>query len=164
VPRGESDDGIAGYVEGLQRFALFISLGIREEIQAGGGPGDVGFEVQHSLAIYLAVQDGVAGRALLHELSDDACIVGIAPFLRELGEHPAAHRTTAPVRDDVLAIEAHALLVDAKPGLGTRIEDAQVVQAVARQLGVCRYGLRTGSAFETPVCCLRLASSMNFRS
>ena len=59
-------------------------------------------EVEHALAVDLVVQHGVAGRALLHELGEDARLVGRLPLGGHLREDQLAHRPALPEGDDLL--------------------------------------------------------------
>ncbi len=77
----------------------------------------------------------MARGALLHELGEDPGIVGLLPFRGQLGEHSVAHRAAAPVRDDRFFVELEGLGLHPVPGLGAGVEDAEVLETVAGQLG-----------------------------
>ena len=86
------------------------------------------------------------GGALLHELGEHSRLVGLLPLRRQLLEHAVPHRTAPPIGNDLLLVEPHGLLVHAIPGLGPRVQDAQVLHAMAGQFGERGRRLRTRPA------------------
>ncbi len=66
-------------------------------------------------------QHGVAGRALLHELGEDAGFVGVLPLRRHLGEDAVAHAVTLPVGDDLVSLDAPGFVVHAVGDLLARV-------------------------------------------
>jgi len=88
----------------------------------------------------------VAGRALLHELGEAAGRVRIEPVLGQLGEHLVAQGAAAPERDDLALVLGNDGRVHLVLRLRARVEDAQVLGAVAGQLGVRRHRLRPRAA------------------
>jgi len=138
----KQDHRVAGNVERLQRLAFVERVRVIEEIELCHRVGNVAFEVQHSLPVNLVIEDGVAGGALLHELGENPGGVRVLPLLRQLGEQLVAHRTPAPVGNDPLAVSPDALVVHAIPGLGTRIQNLQILDAVAGQFRKRRHELR----------------------
>jgi len=138
VAPGEQNDRIAGDVHAPQGVPLLQRLGVVLEVQAGDGPGDVGLEVEHPLSVDLVVQDRVAGGPLLHELGEDARLVGPVPLLGKLGEDQVAHGAAPPVGNDRLPVNIEASARHAVGRLGTRVQDPQVLETVAGQLRVGR--------------------------
>ena len=102
---------------------------------------DVGLEVTQPSPVDLVVQHGVAGRALLHELGEDAGLVRGQPLVGHLGKEPLAHRLALPERDDLRLIDLPGLGADLERDLLARIQDVQVGQGVAAELGIGGRGL-----------------------
>ena len=86
----------------------------------------------------------MAGRALLHELGEHAGLVGGLPLLGELGHHPVPHGLARPEGDDLLFVDLPELRVGLERGLLPRVEDLEVLDAVAAQLGIGRRRLGRG--------------------
>ena len=146
VAFGEADHGVAGDGHRAQLLALVEGLRVALEIEGGFRLRDVGFEIEHPLAVELAVGHRVARRALLHELGEAASRVGVQPLLRQLGEHLVAQRAAAPERNDLALVLGDDLGSDLVLRLGARVEDAQVLGAVARELRIGRDRLRARPA------------------
>ncbi len=68
----EADHRVAGKRHRPQLFALVERLRVPCEVQRRLGIGDVGLEVEHPLAVQLAVGHGMARGSLLHELGDSS--------------------------------------------------------------------------------------------
>ena len=134
----EAHHRVAGDGHGPQLLALVEGLRVALEIEGRLRRRDVGFEVEHPLAVELAVGHGVAGRALLHELGEAARRVGVEPVLRQLAEHLVAQRAAAPEGDDLALVVVDDRRVDLVLRLRARVEDAQILGAVAGQLGIRR--------------------------
>ena len=102
-------------------------------------------KVAHALAVDLVVQHGVTGRALLHEFGEDARFVSGFPFVRHFGKEQLAHGASLPERNDLVAIQLARFGADRKRNLLARIEDVQVLQAVAAQFGIGGRGFGRGA-------------------
>ncbi len=89
----------------------------------------------------------MAGRALLHELGEQAGFVGPFPLRGDVAENAVAHAAALPVGDDLLRVGADLLLGDGVAGHGPGVQNPQILGAVARQLGEGRYGLGPRAAF-----------------
>ncbi len=142
----EAHHRVAGDRHRPQLFALVERLRVAFEIERGLGPRDVGVEVQHPLAIELAVGHGVSGRPLLHELREAAGRIGVEPVLRQFGEHLVAQGAAAPEGNDLALVFPDDRRVHLVLRLRAGVENAQVLGAVARELGIGRHRLRPGPA------------------
>ena len=141
VTPGEQDHGVAA---DRHRVELREAVGIVGERLAARL--DLGAVVEHPLAIDLAVERGVPRRALLHELGEDPRVVGVAPLVGHLAEDAIANRASAPVGDHLVFVDREHFIVDVVAGAFARLEGAQIVEAVARQLGEGGHHLRRGAA------------------
>ena len=104
VALGEEHHRVAGDLHRLELLAPVGGPGVVQIIEGGPVPGDVAFEVEHALAVDLAVQGTVwPGRALLHELGEDPGLVGVAATPWAVAEDAVAHGAALPVGDDLLA-------------------------------------------------------------
>ena len=146
VPLGEEDRRPAGDVHRPQLLPLVVGQGVGAEVERGERGGDVALHGAQAASVDLAVEHGVPRRALLHELGEDAALVGRVPLRGQLGEDPVAQRAAAPVGDHDLLVGAEDVVRHAVGGLGARVEDPQVVEAVAGQLGEGRHELRRRAA------------------
>ena len=98
-------DGVAADMHGAAALpACRTASGSFRKSSAARRHCDVGLKVEHALAVDLVVQHGVAGRALLHELGEDAGLVGVLPFGGHLAEDQVAHRPAAPEGNDGLFV------------------------------------------------------------
>ena len=113
VALGEAEDGVAGDVHGPELLALVPGLGVAAEVEGGDGGGDVVLEVEQAAPVDLVVEDGVAGRALLHELGEEAGLVGGVPLRGQGLEEAVAQRAAPPVGDDVPLVGRDDLRRDA---------------------------------------------------
>ena len=102
---GEGDHGVARGVHRLELLLLGESRAIVAPVYACARSGNPGLAAQHALAIDRAVEGGVAGGALLHELGEHARAVHLFPIFRDFLERPVAHAPAAPVRYDLLAVD-----------------------------------------------------------
>ena len=141
VPFRKNVDGVARDVKRAQRLAFVERERVVEKIQLGHGVGDVVFEIHHALGINLVVQHRVAGRALLHELRKNSSVVGREPFLRQRGKNLVAQRASAPVGNDLLLVKPDGFVIHAIPRLGPRVENFQILDAVAGEFGKRRHQL-----------------------
>src|ERR1035437_4835986 len=123
---GEEDDRVAANLERLERLALLIGFRIVEEIKVRYGLRNVALEIVHALGINLAVENGMPGSALLHELGEDAGVISFLPFGGQFLEHAVAHRAAPPLGNDLLLVKPHRLLIHPVPSLGPRIQDSEV--------------------------------------
>ena len=89
-----------------------------------------------ALPVDLVVEDGVAGGPLLHELGEDAGLVGVEPRPVHLGEDLLPDGLALPERDDDVLVGCPVLRADPERGLGPAVEDVEVLQAVGRDLGI----------------------------
>ncbi len=135
VALGEPDRRVARDVHRLQRLVLPRRVRIRPPIEARAPLRDLRSVVEHALAVDLAVERGVPGRALLHELGEHARLVGRAPAVGHVGEHAVAHGPAAPVRDDLRLVRGDRLRVRAVARLLALVQRAQVLHRMAGQLG-----------------------------
>ena len=101
---------------------------------------------QQALAVDLAVQHGVAGGALLHELGEEAGLVSGQPLGLHLGEDPLALGLAAPEGDDLVAVDRLHGGVHLEGSLRPGVQDVQVLQAVGGDLGIGGRGLGGGAA------------------
>ena len=108
VPLGEADHGVRGDAHGLELLALGVRVAVGRVVELRQAGVDVGLEVAQAPAVDLVVQHGVAGRALLHELGEDARLVRGQPLVRHLREEPLAHGLALPERDDLLGVDLPA--------------------------------------------------------
>ena len=131
----------AAVVHGQQLLLPGQRLRIVEEIEGLQAGADLGLQVAQALGIDLFAADGVAGGALLHELGEHARLVGGEPFGRHVGEQLLAHGLAPPVGDDLGGEVAAGGGADAEAGLLAPVQDVQVVERVAGDLGVGRGGL-----------------------
>jgi len=136
VPPGEADQRLRGDAHRLELLLPGVGLRVVQVVQGGQARVDPGDEVHHAFVIDLAVQDGVAGGALLHELGEDARLVGRDPFRRHLLQDPLAHGLAPPEGDDRLRVDLRSLRADGERDLLPRVEDVQIGQGVAAQLRV----------------------------
>ena len=141
VALGEDDGRVAGDRHGLELLGPVGGLGVVQVIEGGQALGDLALEVQHALAVDGAVQGRVAGRALLHELGEQAGLVGPLPLLGDVAEDAVAHAAALPVGDDLALVGLDVLLRDAVAGHGPGVQNPQILGAVAGQLGEGRHGL-----------------------
>jgi len=105
------------------------------------------FDVQEALAVNLVVEDGMAGRALLHELGEDPRLEGIEPLAAHGGEEFLADRPSLPEGDDLGLVDAACLFADGEGLAVAGVEDVEILEAVAAKFRVGRGGLRGGAAF-----------------
>ena len=144
---GEVDERLRTDAHCPQFFLFTVSGGVVEVVQTFEALLNPGNKIQHPGVIDLIIQHGVTGRALLHELCEEASLIGSNPFVRHLGEEPVAHAPSAPERDDRLLIDPSHLFADREGYLRACIEDGEVFQAVAAQLRIGRSGLGGGAFF-----------------
>ncbi len=88
----------------------------------------------------------MAWRALLHELREHAGAVCRVPWRGQRLEDPIAQRSPPPVRNDDLLVVTEDVGGNGVRGERPAVEDPQVLEAVARQLGKGRHHFRRGSA------------------
>ena len=96
---------------------------------------------QQPLGVDLFAAHGVAGGALLHELGEDARLVGVEPLRGHVGEEALAHGLAPPVGDDLVGEVAAGGGADAEAGLLAPVQDVQVAERMAGDLGVGGGGL-----------------------
>jgi hypothetical protein len=98
---GESDDGVDAHGHGLELFLLVVGVRVGHEVEPGPGGRDIALEVVQALRVDLAVEDGVPGGPLLHELGEDAGFVSVDPLRGHIGEDAVALGAALPERDDL---------------------------------------------------------------
>jgi hypothetical protein len=86
---------------------LVFGVGLRvvEVVERRQAAVDALLEVFQAAAIDFVVEHGVAGRALLHELGEEAGFVGGLPLLGHLAEEQVAHRPALPEGDDAIGVD-----------------------------------------------------------
>ncbi len=144
---GVADGRVAGDGHRLELVPLEQGLRIREIVEGGDLLLYRFLEVQQAPLVDLAVERGVAGRSLLHELGEHPRAVGVEPVLRQDREGAIAHRAAPPVRDDPVAVSRNRLVAHGVAGLLARAQDLEVLDAVAGELGVGRARLGRRPAF-----------------
>ncbi len=82
VAVGEEDGRVRRDIHRLELLSPGQRLRIRPDVEALDRGGDLGLEIEEPLSEDLAVADGVAGSALLHELGEDPRRERPMPFLR----------------------------------------------------------------------------------
>ncbi len=143
---GKAHDRVAGDGHGLKLFPLVQGFGILLEVEHGLGAGDVGLEVQHAFPEELAVAHGVARGALLHEFRVAPRLVGVMPLPRQFLEHLVPHGPVLPEGDDLPLVGLDHTRFDLVLRLLARIQDPQILDAMAGQLRIGGDGLGPGSA------------------
>ncbi len=146
VTAGEGDNGIAAHGHGPELLLLVVGFGVPHEVEGGQSRGDVALEVIEALLVDLAVEDGVTGSALLHELGEHAGLVGVDPSRGHLGEDAVPLRPPLPERDDLLGVDAPCFLVGGEGGLFAVVKIAEVLDRMDADLGVGRGRLGRGPA------------------
>ena len=142
---GEADDGIGRHIHSLEFLLLVPGQRIVEEIEAVEAFGDFALEVEQALVVDDVAQHGVARRALLHELGEDAGLVGVLPGGLHFREDAVAHAVALPVGNDLLLLDAARLVVHAVGDLLAGVQDFEVGQRVAADFGVGGGALRPRS-------------------
>ena len=143
----KADQRVGADVHRAQFLLFRIRLRIVQVIELAQALRDVLLKVEQAFAIDLVVQHGVAGRALFHEFGEDAGFVSGFPFVGHFGKEQLAHGAPLPERDDLVAIQLARFGADRKRNLLARVEDVQVLQAVAAQFGISRRGFGRGAFF-----------------
>ena len=92
VPFREADHRIQRDAHGFELLAFGVGVAIGRVVELRQAGVDVGLEISQPAAVNLVVQHGVARRALLHELGEDAGLVRGQPLVGHLGKEPLAHR------------------------------------------------------------------------
>jgi hypothetical protein len=138
VPPGEGHEGLGALQHRLEFLLLAVRVPVRQDVERREAAPDVLAEVEHPLAVDLVVEDGVAGGALLHELREDARVVGRLPVVPHRAEEPLAHRAAAPVRGDLPLVDAARLGAHREGDLLPGIQEVEILQAVAAQLRIRR--------------------------
>src|SRR4030042_2292616 len=133
-----ADQSVGRHRHGLELLFFVESLRIGEETQAFNALADIPLEIHESFLIDLVIQNGVAGRPLLHELSENAGLVGGLPSFVHLGEDPLPYSLSPPEREYFLFIAFSCLRVDLKRGLGAAVEDVEVLEAMGGDLRISR--------------------------
>ncbi len=154
VALGEDDGRLAGDFHRLELLGPVRGPGVVQIIQGGAALNDFAFEVQHAPLVDGSVEGGVAGRALLHELGEQAGFVGQFPLRGDVAENAVAHAAALPVGDDLLRVGPDLRLGDVVAGHGSGVQNPQILDTVARQLGEGRHGLglRAALAHDQLVC------------
>ena len=147
VSLGKNDHGIARDIHRLELLGLVGRFRVIEKIQCGDLVGDLLFEIEHPLAINLAIQRGVPRCSLLHELGEEAGLIGGPPFIRDMAEDSFANRFALPVRDHFACVGRNIFFTDGVTLLFAGIEDMEIFNRVTGQLGEGRYRLRPRAAF-----------------
>jgi len=147
VPLREPDHRVRGDAHGLELFAPGVGIPVACVVELRKASIDGGLEVTQPAAIDLVIQHRMAGRALLHELGEDAGVVCRQPLVRHLREEPLAHRLALPERDDRFFIDLPGLRADLERNLLARIQDVQVGQGVTAELRKSGRGLGRGALF-----------------
>ena len=126
------------------RFAQ--ASGSLPEVERREGGRDVGLEVEEAAPVDLVVEHRVPGRPLLHELGEEAGLVERVPLRGQRREEPVAQGAAAPVGDHLPLVGLDHVRRHRVARLRPRVEDAQVLEAVAGQLGERGHGLRGRAA------------------
>jgi hypothetical protein len=142
VPAGEGDQCLGGDLHGPQLLLLGVGLRIVQEIQPFQGVPNVGDEVPETLSVDLVVQDRVPRGPLLHELGEDAGLVGRQPLRGHLTHDEVPERPPLPVGDDLLLVAPAGLWVHSKRDLRPGVQDIQVLRGVAADLRIGGRGFR----------------------
>ena len=93
-------DGVTGDVHRCQLDFTLVGQGIVQKIEFGQRPGNLAFEVEEAFGVDFAVQNGVAGAALLHELGEDAAFIAGVPFGAHVAQDRLPQRAVLPIGDD----------------------------------------------------------------
>ena len=109
---GEQNGGIARDGHGLQLLLLVGGLGVIDVIQRGYLFFYAGLDVEQSLTVHLSIHSRMPGGTLLHELGEDAGVVGLFPFLRHVVEDALALRLSLPIGYDLALVDINILLTD----------------------------------------------------
>ncbi len=144
---GEDHRRLAGDVHRLELFGLVGGGRVGEIVEGLQPPGDPLPAIAQAGVVDRAVEGGMAGGPLLHELGEQPGLVSRPPLCRHLAEDPVAHRPSLPVGDDDLLVRADVLLRHPVAGHLPVVQDAQVLGRVAGQLGEGRHRLGGRAAF-----------------
>ena len=144
IALAQDHDGVAGDEHGVELVPLVQSIRIALVVQLGQGRPDVLLVVEISLLVELGGAHRVAGAPLLHELGEDAGLIGVLPLLGHAVQDPAAHGPVLPVGDDLLLLDVQVLLRDGEVAPRPVVHVAHVLQGVAAQLREGGGGLGTG--------------------
>ena len=142
VSLGEEDGGVARDVHGPQFLLLVGGLRVVDVVERLDASANPLLHVEESLPVHLPVHGGMSRRPLLHELREDAGMVGLLPLLGDMAENAFPLRLPLPVRDDNALVGVDVLLTDVVRLEGAFVERVQVVHGVAGQFGEGRDGLR----------------------
>ena len=147
VTLGPDDHRVAGDVHGLQLFGLVVGFQVVHVIDGIHDGFDVSLEIQQAFFVDLAVGHGMTGGALFHEFGVDAGFIAVFPFGSHLGHDVVADGAAPPIRDDDLFLDAAGLFVVLEEDLVAFVQDLEVLDGVAAQLGVSRRRMGTRAAF-----------------
>ena len=142
----EQYQGVAGDGHGPEFLLLVGGLGVIEEVQPGKLLVDTGLEVLHAHAVHLAVQGGMAGSPLLHELCEHTCLIEGFPALGHVVEDAVPLGTALPERNHFLFIFLYIAVGDSIVLYLPAAKHLEVLYGVTVQFRECRHGLGLGTA------------------
>ena len=114
-------------MHGAQLLLLVVGFGVVQKVQRGQAAINLGLEVQHALVIDFVIEHGVAGRALFHELGENAGFVGGFPLVGHLVQDQLAHGFVLPERDDGFLVGFAGGRFDMEGCLFAGVQNVEVV-------------------------------------
>ena len=142
VALGECDEGFRADPHRLELMPFRLRVRIVRAVERRVAALDVLLEIDEALRVDLAIEHGMPRRALLHELGEDSRLVCGFPFGRHLQKQPLTDRFAAPERDDLLFVNFPRLRAHGERNLLARIEEVEILEAVAAELGEGRRRFR----------------------
>jgi hypothetical protein len=146
VTFSKQDSGGASDIEGPQRLTFVVGQGITAEIESVNGVSYVAFKIKQPFRIDLVIEHRMPGRALLHEFGEHAGAICFFPLRRQFREDPVPHGTSTPEWDDLVPVCGQTFRIHVIMGQRPRVQDFEILHAMARQLWKSGRCFRAGTA------------------